>query len=669
MPPWWWRLFTRIFRFIFVSSLLGGVILGGVVFYLSQNLPDIQEIYTTFRRPSITLFDQNGILLATYGDTYGEMVAVESLPPHVVNALLSVEDRRFFDHFGIDVVGILRALWVNYHAGVVVQGGSTITQQLAKNILQANRLYGTNDRSFKRKAQEAILSIMLESKLTKKQILTLYLNRVYFGGGAFGVDAAAMRYFGRHARDVNLYEAAVLMGLLKAPSRYSPAQNPELSNDRACQVLQKMVSAGFISQDTMEIAVLMATPPPEVSNASSARYFTDWIVDTLSQYISVDQDLKVTTTLDLSLQQVAEEKAAEAMEATGKKWGAEQIALVTMTPDGSVKAMLGGTNYRVTKFNRVTQALRQPGSVFKFFTFLSALESGMTPETFVDDTPPVIGKWHPKNYRYTPQGEISLKTAFSKSVNAVAVRLAMRLGVPRVIKTARKLGVTTKIPRNLSIALGTGEVTLLELTGAFAIVANQGVRSIPHGVSEIRNKQGHILFRWEASQEIVLEPLVVDQMRVLMRSVIEEGTGRSAAIGRSAIAKTGTSQDYRDTWFVGATPELVTGVWSGKDSDKPMTRAPGASTSVHLWREFMKAGLSKTPVRSFQSPPLVKTVSPPISSHSFQEDKLEALLEEESHQDPRQAFGGWEKAPQDKRESKGDEVFEKHSSSIDDLLE
>jgi len=596
------RTLSRLLRLALIFAVLGGLAAGLFILYFSRDLPDVHHVYKTFRRPSLTLYDQNGVLMATYGDTYGEMVSVDDLPPHVSQALLAVEDRRFYEHFGIDVIGIVRAFWTNYKAGGVVQGGSTLTQQLAKNILQSQKLFSVHDRSFKRKIQEAILSIILESKLSKKQILTLYLNRVYFGGGAFGIDAAAVRYFGRPARRISVYEAAVLMGLLKAPSRYSPAQNPEKSADRARQVLTKMVAAGFISPETMETSLLMATPAPEVSNGSSVRYFTDWVVDTLSQHVSPNQDLKITTTLNLELQQLAEKKAAEVMATVGKKWNAEQVALVALSPNGAVRALLGGTNYNLTKFNRTTQALRQPGSAFKFFTFLAALESGLTPSSLVDDTPPVIGTWKPKNYLYTPKGSVSLEEAFSKSVNAVAVRLAMQLGVNRLTEMARRLGVTTKIPANLSIALGTGEVTLLEMTAAFGSVVNDGFRVIPHGILTIKDKAGHTLYQWEDSQELVLQPSIVQEMRRLMGAVVTSGTARTANIGRPALGKTGTTQEYRDVWFVGATPELITGIWTGRDSNTPMTRVPGGMPPTHLWKAFMQDALLGRPLVNFSHP-------------------------------------------------------------------
>lgn len=634
------RVFGRIFRMFFLLGLFAGLMAAGIVLYFSQNLPDVREIYTTFRRPSITLYDSQGSLIATYGDTYGEMVSVETLPPHVSQALLAVEDRRFYDHFGIDVLGIIRAFWVNYRAGSVVQGGSTLTQQLAKNLLQAQNLYTPTDRSLKRKIQEAILAILLESKLTKKQILTLYLNRVYFGSGAFGVDAASMRYFGRHAHEINLYEAATLMGLLKAPSRYSPAQNPERSDSRARQVLQKMLEAGFVTQNDIDAALTMATIEFTAPNFSSVRYFTNWVVDTLSQYVSLDQDLTVTTTIDPDLQEIAERKSLEVMATTGKQWQAEEVAMVAMTPDGAVKALIGGTDYRKTQYNRATQALRQPGSTFKFFTFLAALEAGMTSETLVSDLPFSVGKWHPKNYRYTPQGSVSLTTAFAKSVNASAVRLAVQMGVPRLIRMARKLGITTKIPRNLSIALGTGEMTLMELMGAFGTVANQGIPSVPHGITEIRNKQGHLLFQWESPKDPILSPEVVENMRILGRAVIQGGTGRSAAIpGWDTFGKSGTSQNYRDTWFFMGTPLLVVGTWAGRDSDKPMTRAPGGTVSTHLCRLFLMEALEKTAPQKFQTP---FHLSSPSEGPKDQTSTLDGLFDPGVENKQNQAFKGWE---------------------------
>jgi penicillin-binding protein 1A len=591
----------------FICLIWGSVLAGGSLLWFSYDLPDIQELQLMPRRPSITLLDQHGVVLATYGDLYGKPVLAETLPPHVIQAFLSIEDRRFYHHFGIDVFGLARALWVNYRAGATVQGGSTLTQQLAKNFLFAKKLYGPQDRSLRRKIQEAILALWLERRFTKNQILTMYLNRVYFGSGTYGIDGASERYFLRSAKDLSLYEAAVLAGLLKAPSRYSPAQNAALSEGRATQVLRSMVDAGFISKKAMEAALVLATPPPDAPGGSSVRYFTDWVVDTLPHWVNIqDRDVEVLTTLDGQLQQLAEQKAQEVMAGVGKKWKAGQMALVSMTPEGAIKAMLGGLSYQKTKYNRVTQALRQPGSAFKFFVFLEALNKGWTPDALIDDRPLRVGKWNPSNYMHQAKGEVTLREAFAKSVNAVSVRLTLAVGVDAVREIAYRLGITSKLPSNLTISLGSGEVTLLELTGAFAAVARQGLQVRPHGILQVKDKQtGQILYRWKENPELNQKRLfsqnVAHQMTELMQAVLQGGTGRSAILSRPAAGKTGTSQSYKDLWFVGFTPELVTGVWSGIDNAKPMTYMRGGGPSNQLWKAFMESALKNTPVQPLET--------------------------------------------------------------------
>ncbi|MGL4426480.1 MAG: transglycosylase domain-containing protein [Alphaproteobacteria bacterium] len=586
----------------FICLIWGSVLAGGALLWFGYDLPDIQELQLMPRRPSITLLDQNGVVLATYGDLYGRPVPAEELPPHVIQAFLAIEDRRFYHHFGIDVLGLARAIWINYRAGATVQGGSTITQQLAKNFLFSKKLYGQQDRTLRRKIQEAILALWLERRFTKNQILTMYLNRVYFGSGTYGIDGASERYFLRSAKDLSLYEAAVLAGLLKAPSRYSPAQNAALSEGRATQVLQSMVEAGFISKQAMEAALVLATPPPETPGGSSVRYFTDWVVDTLPHWVDIqDRDVEVVTTLDGRLQQLAEQKAQEAMEGVGKKWKTGQMALVSMTPEGAIKAMLGGLCYQKTKYNRVTQALRQPGSAFKFFVFLEALNKGWTPDTLIDDSPIRIGKWSPSNYLHRTKGEITFREAFAKSVNAVSVRLAMAVGVNAIRDTAQRLGITSKLPSNLTISLGSGEVTLLELTGAFATVARLGLQVRPHGILQVKDKQtGRILYQWKETPAPLFSKGVAQQMTDIMQAVLQGGTGRSATLPRPAAGKTGTSQAYKDLWLIGFTPELVTGVWSGIDSAKPMTYTRGGGPSNYLWKAFMEQALKDSPIQFFE---------------------------------------------------------------------
>lgn len=597
------RAFRRLLFYILGAALSGLCVLAALVFYFSRDLPPIDSLFLAYRRPCIRLFAANGSLLATYGDAYGDVVPLRALPDYVPKALVAVEDRRFFQHFGIDLWGIGRALWTNYQSGRVVQGGSTLTQQLAKSLLQAHQLYGIYDRSIRRKVQEVILSLVLEMKLSKAQILTLYLNRVYFGAGAFGIDAASIRYFGKPSTQLSLYEAALLMGLLKAPSRYSPAQSTKRAENRTKQVLQTMVNAGYLTPGGMEATLTLASGSPEITNASSVHYFTDWVIDHLRQIVSLNQDLDVITTLDLQQQELATQQLTRVMNKRARRWGADQMALVCMTPEGSIKAMVGGVNYAESKFNRVTQASRQAGSLFKFFTFLEAFEQGWTPEDRMDDTPMEIGGWAPRNYLYEAQGDVSLKEAFSRSINAVAVRLAHQVGVKALAKAARRLGITTPIPHNLSISLGSSSITLLEVTGAFATLANQGVRVKPHGILTIKNRHGHVLYTWTPPTQTVISPRALADMLYVMQAAVNGGTARRARMKTQPTGcKTGTSQLDRDLWFVGFSPQLVTGVWTGRDSDKPLTYQAGGSPSGHLWQAFMQKALQPYPPGVFRVP-------------------------------------------------------------------
>lgn len=573
-------------------SIWGILALSGIILWFGSELPNIEELSKLPRHPSIMVYDSRGQFLASYGDLYGNPIRVEDLPPHVINALLAIEDRRFYHHWGIDPIGMVRAFKRNMEAGGVVQGGSTITQQLAKNFLQSKKLYSYQDRSLKRKIAEAILAFRIERKFTKNQILTMHLNRVYMGAGTWGIDAAAMKYFGKHAKDLGLYEASVLMGLLKAPSRYSPASNHERSEGRAQQVLQAMVEAGFISQEAAVAAMAMPVPLAMNTHKNSARYFTDWVTEQLPELMDTgSEDLEVFTTLDLAMQRIAERRAEEVMRSKGAQWGAQQIALVSMKPDGAVKAMVGGMDYKNSPFNRATRSLRQAGSTFKYFVFLTALEEGYTPGSVVDDTPVVIGDWKPKNFRYKARGGMSLREALARSVNAVSIRLAMDVGVSKVIAMARRLGITSPLPRNLTLALGTGGVTLLEMTGAFAVIAHEGYKVKPYGITLVKNRKGQILYQYKAaSSEQLIDDESLEEMKEMLEGVVDYGSGRLAKIPSvSIMGKTGTSnkgKDDRDLWFIAMTENLVTGVWSGCDNEKAMPHQNGGSPALHLWREY-----------------------------------------------------------------------------------
>ena len=590
---------------LWVLNLLiwGLIVLGSIVLWYSYDLPDIKRLEGVTRKPSVTLLARDGSVMATYGDLYGSVVRVGDLPPHIPGAIMAIEDRRFYRHFGVDILGILRAAWVNYRAGSVVQGGSTLTQQLAKNFLLSEKLYEPTNRSMRRKIQEVLLALWLEHRFSKQQILTLYLNRVYLGAGVYGIDAAAHKYFDKSAKDLTLYEAAVIAGLLKAPSRYSPISNPQLAHERGQTVLTAMEAAGFISHQQR---LQYTTAPDPLKQARHkalvGRYFSDWIFEKLDEYIGkVEEDIIVQTTLDLRLQNLAEEKSRAVLDAEGAKLNVTQAALVAMTPDGGVRAMVGGRNYTQSQFNRVTQAKRQIGSSFKFFTFLCALESGYTPSSMIADTPLRVGKWRPKNYKYKEQGEVTLIDGFAYSINAVAVRLAIQVGIKRMAEMAYRLGLMSPQPKDMTISLGSGQATLLELTAAYSTVANHGFGVWPYGITEVRTSQGDRVLYKRKGQGTgrILNPKCVVDMLALMSAAFSYGTGKRASIGRPAAGKTGTSQNYRDAWSIGFTPDLVTGVWVGNDNESHMKTVTGGKIPAQIWHDFMAAAHEGYPVHVF----------------------------------------------------------------------
>lgn len=606
-----------------ILSVWGFFFLACAAVWFGYDLPNLDQISLTPRKPSITLLSHDGTRIATYGDLHGKPVRVESLPPHVIQALMAIEDRRFYSHFGVDVLGLIRAIWVNARAGHVVQGGSTITQQLAKNFLQSQNLYGVSDRSLRRKIQEVLLALWLEYKFTKDQILTIYLNRVYLGSGTFGIEAAAQHYFGKSANDLTLYEAAVIAGLLKAPSRYSPANNPQLADSRAAQVLNSMVEEGYITEDVKEAALTLAASPPEVHRGQNIRYFCDWVVDSIGDYVAVDgEDLIVTTTLDLGVQQKAEAHLQKVMTENAGKAHAHQMAYIAMRPQGAIVSMIGGVNYAKSKFNRATQALRQPGSAFKMVIYLAALEKGLHPYDMISDLPVKFGNWTPRNYKYQPKGEVTIQDAFAYSVNTSSVRLASQVGPSSIASLAKRLGIGNKIPYDLSIALGTGEVTLLDMTTAFAVFANEGCQVWPHAITTIENARGERLYtREESPRTPIIAPHIVSEMQQLLAAVINYGTGRKAALGRPAFGKTGTTQKDRDHWFVGFSGDLIAGAWTGNDDNESLVPIAGGSLSLRLWRDVMQSVYGS--VASFSAPPDMPDEGPSESDR----DGLERLLQ------------------------------------------
>jgi len=589
------RLWRNIAKWTAVAAIWGLFLTFCFVAWLAFDLPDVDTLNEIDKRPSVTLLDRNGDIFATYGDLYGETVQLAELPVYLPQAVLSMEDRRFYDHSGVDPRGLARAVYTNIAEWDLVQGGSTITQQLAKNV------FLTHERTLRRKGQELLLAIWLERHFTKDEILTLYLNRIYFGAGTYGVEAASQRYFGKSAREVTAYEGAMLAGMIRAPSRYNPISNRPLAEERARVVLAAMADAGYLSEGEAEAAAEGSIGGGSTVIArASGQYFADWVMDQLPDFVGLtDRDLIVETTLDPRLQAIADEQMAIVVAEQTEPGGASQGALITMTPDGAVRALVGGLDYRVSQFNRATQALRQPGSAFKPFVYLAAFESGLQPDSLMFDGPVSIGGWTPANYEDRYYGEVTLREAMARSLNSVAAQLVGRVGADRVVEIAQRLGIGTKLMATPSIALGTSEVTLVDLTGAYATFVNQGRVVLPRGIERVRTLDGTVIYERSGSGAgAVVAPQQIAQMQDILSAVIGWGTGKAADIGRPAGGKTGTGQDYRDAWFVGFTAELVTGVWFGNDDNRPMTEVTGGRLPARLWAAFMAPALKGEPVRS-----------------------------------------------------------------------
>ena len=575
------------------SAAIWVVLVGAaLVAWYAYDLPEIADVGAVERRPAVSLVAADGTLLASYGDVYGTTVAVKDLPPDLPHAVLAIEDRRFYDHPGIDLIGLARAAWANLRAGRIVEGGSTITQQLAKN------LFLSPERTVKRKVQEMLLAFWLEQSFTKDQILGLYLNRVYLGAGTYGVDAAARRYFGKPASGVNLYEAAVLAGLLKAPSRYNPARDASRAEARAARVLRAMIEAGYVTAAQAARALRDKTRGRAAAGAQ-ARYFADWVMARVADYVgAVDRDLTVITTLNPVYQTIAERELARMLDSQGRKRGVRQGAVVVLDPTGAVRAMVGGRDYDASQFNRATQALRQPGSAFKAFVYLAALEAGHKPDERLTDAPIQIGDWKPRNYADRYHGVVTLREAFARSLNSVAVRLSESVGRGKVAAAARRLGLTSPLTKRPSIALGASEVTLLEMTGAYAVFANRGYGVWPFGIEEIRGPKGELLYRRAGGGPgRVVRPRVVDAMTDLMTATVAWGSGKAANPGRPAAGKTGTSQEFRDAWFLGFTADFVAGVWLGNDDGAPSRNVTGGSLPARLWGRIVAQASEGLPVR------------------------------------------------------------------------
>ena len=593
-------LIGRAIYWSLVLALWVGIGAAGTIAWTGAHLPAIQSLEIPKRPPSIQIVDVSGHPLATRGDSGGAVLPLKELPSYVPQAFIAIEDRRFYEHYGIDPWGIARALIANILHRGVSQGGSTITQQLAKN------LFLTQERTIHRKLQEMLLALWLERNFSKTQILELYLNRVYFGSGAYGIEQASQRYFGKSARQMSLPEAALLAGLVKSPSRLAPSRNFDGAERRAQTVLAAMAELGFITPASEKVA--LAHPPRVVAQAANGtiNYVADWIMDAINDVLGhVDEDIVVRTTIDSGLQAGAEKALTEELAQKGDKSGVSQGALVAMTPGGAVRAMVGGRNYGESQFNRAVAAKRQPGSAFKPFVYLTALEHGLTPDSVREDKPINLKGWQPENYKHEYFGPVTLTKALALSLNTVSVRLTMELTPMAVIRTAYRLGIASKLEPNASIALGTSEVSPLELVSAYAPFANGGLAVVPHVIERIAAGNGKLLYvRNEQPLGRIIEARYVAMMNEMMQQTLIIGTAHKAALpGWPAAGKTGTSQDFRDAWFIGYTAQLVTGVWLGNDDGTPTKKVTGGGLPVEIWSRFMRGAHQSVPVAALPGPP------------------------------------------------------------------
>jgi penicillin-binding protein 1A len=587
-----WRrvLVRRTFYWGAVLALWALIAAIGMLVFIGMRLPPIQSLEIPKRPPSVLILGDTGATLATRGDMGGAAVPIGELPDYVPNAFIAIEDRRFYTHRGVDPLGIARALVANVLHRGTAQGGSTLTQQLAKNLFLAQ------ERTVTRKLQEVVLALWLEHKYSKRQILELYLNRVYFGAGAYGIEGASQRYFGRSSRQLTLAEAAMLAGLVQAPSRLAPNHNPHGAERRAAIVLADMTEQKMIAPGAAKLALAHPAHAIKPPAAGSVNYVADWVMDAVNDLIGkFDSDIVVDTTIDAALQNAAEHALVDTLNQRGDRLNIGEGALVAMTPDGVVRALVGGRDYGASQFNRAADAKRQPGSAFKPFVYLTALEHGLTPDSVRDDAPIAVKGWRPENYERQYLGPVTLRQALADSLNTVSVRLTLEVTPQAVIRTAYRLGIASMLEPNASIALGTSEVSPLELVSAYATFANGGFAVSPHVVERIRTADGKTLYdRSQQPLGRIVDARYVGMMNSMLHETLVSGTARAASLpGWQAAGKTGTSQDFRDAWFIGYTSRLVAGIWLGNDDNTPTKHAVGGGLPVEIWSRFMRASLAR----------------------------------------------------------------------------
>lgn len=587
---WFWRLF----RFGLVSTFIGVVAITVAVWTARSNLPSFEELKASPNGQMIRVLAADGTEIVSIGPSFGDWLEHDEIPAVMRDAMIAVEDRRYNSHIGVDPVGIARAVRVaiqNYGTGKRLQGASTITQQLARNV------FLTNSYTASRKGREMILALALERKFSKEQILELYLNKVYFGGGAYGVDSASRKFFSHSASEISLAEAAIIAGLVKAPSRYSPTADAQAAIDRASVVLEVMQDAG-----TITAAQAAETRPAEVTLApeggqNSARYFTDWALPQLDTLIDESNEpIEVWTTLDLGMQ-----RAATVAVQTHAPKGA-QGALVSIDRDGAVRAMIGGTDYVTSNYNRATNSVRQPGSAWKLFVYMAALESGYTNDDLVSDEPVTIAGWTPRNSGDRYAGQITLRTAFAYSKNTIAAQIGDDIGYGTIANMARRFGISTPIRTTPSMVLGTSETRVIDMTRAFAGVSQGGIAVTPYGISKVTTIDGEILYQYkEPDPQVLVPPYVAAGMTDLLQTAVNTGTGRAAQIGRPVAGKTGTTNSNKDGWFLGFSSGLTTGVWMGRDDAKAVGGLQGGRAPARAFADFMRIAVAKRPVEQFDT--------------------------------------------------------------------
>ncbi len=573
------RLAWQVVRWALMLSVWGVLLAALVLAWFARDLPRPETALDAARRPGLTLQDRSGRTFATFGDVVGDPLRLRDLPAALPAAAVAVEDRRFYSHPGVDGIGVLRAIWVNIRSARLVQGGSTLTQQVAKN------LFLTNARTFRRKVQELMLTVWLEQTFSKPEILEIWLNRVYLGSGAWGVDAAARMYFGVSARKLNLWQSAVIAGLPRAPSRINPRTNPVAAAARGREVLAAMADTGVITEAQATAASAQIAFPPR---PAAAGWFADWVAEASAPLVAPGADAVLRTTLDGRTQASVERRLLAVLDGPGAALSVGQGAVVVLdASSGAVRAMAGGRDWRASPYNRAVAARRQPGSAFKPFVWLAALEAGLRPDDTVLDAPLRLGAWEPRNFDGTFKGQVTLEEALAQSLNTAAVRLMQQAGGPRAVTAvARRLGISDAMPDDLSLALGTGEVGLLELSAAYAALFNGGRLVTPSGIDSVESERRTVPVPRAPGQRVV-EAEQAAQMARMLGAAVSRGSGRVAAVpGRTVAGKTGTTQDFRDAWFVGAVGNTVIGVWLGNDDARPMKGVSGAGLPARLFREI-----------------------------------------------------------------------------------